>query len=732
MGENQIGGTTTLLAKVGDFNQATLPQMKAARALLTGQGLALPGAWTDAVNAVQSATNVVGQMNSIMNAGVVAAGVFAYAKNNMPGVALMVGAGVVGVAAKAAGVDENNILFSALSRAQQLVKDPISFLKLASRAQNNAEASFLQGGSTGLLGLAQQVGNLIIGAQTLIDLTTGGVTGYIGPTAPNTPSAIRANDLGITISAADIKRALESVALALRSFGTLFDPTKPELLGTAAGIITSLRDQNIAYEINIDAILLEKAYIDINQFEDLYQHYGEYELAESLKNITGTNLDFIIEKTGVQLYKSRAEITSLADLLNPEVILPRAALDHIPGASLPNFGAAIANWGIRNEVTWEMLAELLANLEIPDCPDINKVDLNAEVAQMKALIPPGSGIFGQAMVKDLIGTAAGHIHDTATNALLAANTIIQNSASGKALKLALEDYDLALAVVKLAEPEGQAVSAAEAVIAALDTTDPQYDYNLSQAKAALKVVQDLFAAQIDAGAYPVMNTAISALLIAMQNLREDPSPAVQNAIEQSSKSTLESALQLVGEIEAAIIIGDQALQFAGAALEGIEKLVAAGAAFGAKSPIGVNGLEAGFFAQLVASVEPGDLLTGLKKAFEAVQTMIKDIGSFGGLSEMIDKMITPDPAGQAIRAMYAEARNRNRLAKAGIDTSRGQPDVATYARNLNARTGEGLTEDQKRIITTDAIFRGLDIGTMLALNVLYGYNKQYYNNLYWK
>jgi hypothetical protein len=99
---------------------------------------------------------------------------------------------------------------------------------------------------------------------------------------------------------------------------------------------------------------------------------------------------------------------------------------------------------------------------------------------------------------------------------------------------------------------------------------------------------------------------------------------------------------------------------------------------------------------------------------------------------MIDKMITSDPAGQAIRAMYAEARNRNRLAKAGIDTSRGQPDVATYARNLNARTGEGLTEDQKRIITTDAIFRGLDIGTMLALNVLYGYNKQYYNNLYWK
>jgi hypothetical protein len=82
-----------------------------------------------------------------------------------------------------------------------------------------------------------------------------------------------------------------------------------------------------------------------------------------------------------------------------------------------------------------------------------------------------------------------------------------------------------------------------------------------------------------------------------------------------------------------------------------------------------------------------------------------------------------------MRAAFAEARNKQRLAALGVSKDRAVPDIYGYGRIQAAFRGYGLTPKQIQIISTDAILRGIPARDMLALNSLYGYNKEYYDAL---
>ena len=656
-------------------SKPSLPMVHALRALLTGGGIGLPGGWTSVGNFLNSAASFTGQLNRIVNSGVAAVGLYNLAKNNLPGVAMMVGGGIISKALKDGGVDENNIVISSLNRAQQLFKDPLSFLKVAAKAQTNAEANFGNSATVGLLGVLGNVGNLLLGAKTLTDLVTGGISSSIGPGAENTIAGQRIAASGIPLSANDVRTALAAVAAALRGFGTLYSSSDPTSIGTPIGLINSLRDQGIADQIDLNAYLTAAG---LDPAVDLALEYSPVDLKDALATVTGDPVKYVIETTQVTIWAPAFQVQSLADLLNPYVVLPESALEHIPGATLENFGQAIAGWGITNNASWYEIATILDNLIVPDCPDINNVNLPSFYASLGPYVPSGSGLFGQANVKDFIGTVGGHVHQDACNQLYSASQVLQNSEEGKQLKAAMDYFDL--------HP---------------NPGDPLYNY------------------------------AVSQMQLAMQNLASSSNPSVQAAIHQSNTSMLDSALQIVNEVENYAIM-------AGAALGAVEGLYDAGTVLYAKIAAFVatsdaekqvdNKTEVDKTIQSVMT-QPGDLLKGISAAWEGLTTILKSVTDALGLGDLLNNMITNDPQGQAIRAALAEAQNKALLGTLGVSQSRGTLDYQQYAQVLQATRGFGLTPLQIRIISTDAILRGYSVQDMLAINSLYGYDHQYYDAL---
>jgi hypothetical protein len=680
--QQQIGGatnTTQVTPQTTDKPdpKANLTTIGMVRELLNGKGLGIPGGFTALHDTLTSATALTGQLTNIVNTVNASILLKNYISSNLPGMALLVGAGVVSAGAQALGVDPNNVIGSALSRAQSIFKDPISFLQTASRAQQHAEASEVVSAMNDFLNFTDSVGMLILGAKTLTDLTTGGITAHIGPGATNTTSGQRIANTGFDISASDIRLALQQVALALRSFGTLWDPNSPETIGTAHGLITSLRQQNIDQTIKLNQKLRDGG-IDLTVDLSIYP---DIDLIPSLELVTGADLEYVLSRTGITIYRPQ-NVKTLADLLIPVNILPQSALDHIPGASLPGFGRAIANFGIANTTTWLIIADLLDNLDIPDCPDINKVNLPSDYANLSPYLTSGSGLFGQALVKDFVGTAAGHVHIDAMQKISDASATVLNSPEGKLLKQALDDYDS---------------------LAPWPANEASYS--------------------------PLQQAAFSNLQLALQAVANSSTPAVQQAIATSNQSTLDMALHMVAEIENYTIVAESALGFLDQILAAVDAISATISAGGLTEKVS-NAFAMSSFGQAIVKIEKGDLLGGIKSAFQAATTIIRSVAQYTGMAELINQMTTNDAAGQRIRAGIADARNRQRLAAAGISTATlGQPNMNGWVDIKAARAGAGLTAEQIRIIGTDAFLRGLSVQDMIALNSLYGYNKIYYDSL---
>jgi hypothetical protein len=222
---------------------------------------------------------------------------------------------------------------------------------------------------------------------------------------------------------------------------------------------------------------------------------------------------------------------------------------------------------------------------------------------------------------------------------------------------------------------------------------------------------------------PLTPLAEALMATALEALRNSPEPEIQAAIEESNTACIDSALQFVSEVENAIIIGDALIK----TVDDIVTTAAAMAAFFGTPGAGEPAAQQCMIT--TASVDSGDLVVGFKKAFETFGQVLDAIGQFTGVAEMLEEMTTNDAAGQTVRAAFAEARNKQRLAALGVNNQAGVPDIYGYGRLQAAFRGFGLTPRQIQTIGTDAILRGIPVRDMLALNSLYGYNKEYYDQL---
>lgn len=665
--------------ETGDRPQVTPTQPSALLALLTDPLCILPPTdFSNFASGLQSVTRVCGKLTAIVNAASTSVVLTNAIKNNAGGFALTVGLGAVSATAQQAGVNPNAIVSSAIQRANDLVQTPMRFIEQALRAQSHAQASFTGSGIADVFGALRGVSQLLTACKTFTDLISGGITANLGPNADNTLTGRRLRAAGVSISGAQIRQGLRTVTAAMRNLGTLWNPNLPEWIGTPNGIVYSLREQGIAEDVGLREALLQE-YVSMDDDEEVF-NTSPMVIKEALKRITGVELRAIIERTGVVLAQPNNCLTA-ADLCRADVLMPQSAIDNIPYGTLENFGRQIASLGITNKVTWNLIADALDELELPDIGLIDNPSFESDIAALKPYLGYGSGLFGDATLTDLIGTAGGAAHTEAFKLISDANDRLESTAEGQALMVALEYYEL--------------------------HDDP---------------------------ADPLNGIAETNLIAALEAVKNSPNPVVQQASADADKGILDSALQLVNEITNAVATGYAVYSI----IKTIASVAASiGAAIAASSASqGATGsgppaaaVNTGMTTALSENKEGFWSFTqGLKAAIALVSNIIEAVADATGISNLLATMANPNTrGGQAILAMQAEARNTQTLKKLGIKMP--QVDIEEQAALKRARYGFGLTTEQQQIISNYAINNRLtaeQTADLLFVNAYYGYQRHFF------
>lgn len=650
-----------------------------------------PTDFSSVASGLQSVTRVCGKLTAIVNAASTSVVLTNAIKNNAGGFALTVGLGVISSAAQQAGINPNDVVGSAIQRANDLVQSPIRFLEQALRARSFEQASFTSSGIADVFGALRSVSQLLTACQTFTDLITGGVTAQLGPAAGNTLAGRRLAAQGISISGAQIRAGLRTVTAAMRNLGTLWDPNLIEWIGTPAGLVYSLREQGIADDVGLREALLQE-YIFLDEDEEIFNS-SPVTIKEALRRITGVELQAIIERTGVILAQP-GNCQTAADLCRADVLMPQSALDNIPYGDLENFGRQIASLGITNRVTWELIADTLDELDLPDIGLINNPSFESDMAALKPYLGYGSGIFGDATLTDLIGTAGGAAHTEAYQLISDANDRLESTAEGQALLVALEFYELHDDSTQTPPGSG-------------NYNDPLY---------------------------PI---AEANLIAALEAVKNSPNPIVQQASADADEGILQSALQLVGEITNAVAMGYAVYSIIktiasvataiGTAIAGTA--ATQGADGGSSAAAGMN---TGLLTALKENKEGFWSFTqGLNAVLALVDNIISAVGDATGFNNLIATMANPNTrGGQAILAMQAEARNKRTLQTLGIQMP--SVDIEEEALKRRAKFGFGLTTEQQSIITNYAVNNRLtteQTNDLIFVNAYYGYQRHFFEQV---
>jgi len=661
--------------------QITYPQAQAVLGFLNDPlAIIAPTGFAAAASGLQNVTRTCGQLTSIVNAASTSVILVNAIRNNASGFALMVGLSAVNAGAQAAGVNPNAIVKSVVQRVNDLVQSPMKFLENMFRARSYAQASFTGNGFASIFGALGAVSELLTACKTFVDLISGGVTANFGPGADNTENGRRLIASGISINGDQIRAGLRAVSQAMRDIGTLWSPNDAQWIGTPAGLIISLRDQGMSEDVGLREAML-KASVFIDDDDDVY-YSSPYTLLQGLKNITGTNLQAIIERTGCNLAKPW-NIQTAADLCYADNVISRQALDNLPyGNMTQGLGQTIATLAMRERITWELFADTLDQLELPDVGLLNNPNFASDMASLKPYLGYGNGLFGDATIQDLIGTAGGAAHTEAFQLISEANDRLEQTPEGKALKVALTYYD-----------------------AHSDPGDPLH------------------------------SLAETNLIAALEAVKFSTNPEVQQAAADAEKGILDSALQLVAEVANAVQTGYAIYTtIAGMLTFAINlgtKIASTAASLGADA--GVAAGESANAAIVNSTKMPEGFWTyanGLKAVIAMVTNIIEAVADATGITDLLSIMANPNTrGGQALLAMIAETKNKSLLKTIGVGLP--EVDVEEEAARRRARFGFGLTTEQQNLISAYGTNRGMNanqIQEMLFINAYYGYQRHFFEN----
>ena len=662
-----------------DSSPVSPMQAKSLWALMSQADVFIPPtSFSSVASSLQSVNRVCGKLTRIVNAASTSVVLINAIRQNTPGFALMVGLGVVSQTAIDNGINPNDVVSSAVAKANELITTPVKFLENAFRARSYAQASFTGSGISEVFGALRSVSQLLQACKTLSDLLSGGVSARIGPNADGTAAGTRLRAAGITVSGDQIRLGIATVSNAMRRLGTLWDVNDPDTVGTPIGLILSLNNQGLIDKLGDFRSVLEQNGIFVDDEFDTRTD-SKYSALEALKTINGNYLKFLILTTNCFPFAPN-RVQTAADLCQGDILIGQEALDNIPYGDLENFGRSFASFGIKNKVTWELVADALDQLELPDIGLIDQPTYSNDMNILSGYLGTGSGLFGDSTLYDFLGTAAGQAHTDAYERLSAANDALERTAEGQALKVALEYYELHA-----------------------DPADPENDL------------------------------AETNLIAALEAVKGSKDPQLQAATAEADKCILESALQLVGEITSALAIGyglyTTVLAILATATKIGTAIQAQASSLGSSGPAATTA-ELNIGLTQAAAWPEGFFTAAFKGALRMVRQIFDAVGDATGITDLLLECCNPNTTGgQAMKALIAESYNAKTLGAIGMNIP--SVNIEDEAAKKRARFGFGLTVEQQTIITSYGRSRGLsasEIEDLFFINAYYGYQRHFFEN----
>jgi hypothetical protein len=352
---------------------------------------------------------------------------------------------------------------SLATKLGSLVPSPGSVPPLLSSANDTVRqsSSQLTSGVTGLLGTSTSgaTGSLpsLPSVSGLVQSASGlsqNLTGAIGSGLPSISAGLGSSMGGLSsalgtkgagsnpsaeavgasqLSSDTLNASLASAGTGFQNFGTLFDFSDMPL--DAMNMLKSLNEQGLADSLGINDEITSQGF-------DPTGTVPEEVLSSIYATITDSDLEKVIEQTGVQIVNP---VNSLADLLDPSNIMPpdaTAALGVSPGsAGLASVSNTFTNLGIQADNT--TTGAYIASMSTIPLPNLDKLDQPLPPSVVENLAPSmgtGSGLFGNPTMLDMLGTVAGVVHTDSFTTINSTLEILMNSSAGQNLNSAAEAF----------------------------------------------------------------------------------------------------------------------------------------------------------------------------------------------------------------------------------------------------------------------------------------------------
>lgn len=294
----------------------------------------------------------------------------------------------------------------------------------------------------------------VSGLGSLATSVTGSLTSAIGSALPSITAGLGSKMGGLTsalgtqgvgsnltaeasgasqLTSDSLNASLASVGNGLQSFGTLYDFTNMPL--GPMNLLHSLQAQGLADSVGINNDIIALDYDPNGTVPDSV-------LTNIFSNVTGSDLQKIIDQTGTQIVNP---VVSLADLLNVENIMPPdavTALGVTPGSEgLASLSNAFTNLGIQvNNFQAGAYIASMSTIPTPNLDQLTTLIPDSVVANLTPNLGTGNGPSGNPTMLDMLGTIGGVVHTDSFTTINSALTNITNSSAGQNLLTAAVEF----------------------------------------------------------------------------------------------------------------------------------------------------------------------------------------------------------------------------------------------------------------------------------------------------
>jgi hypothetical protein len=572
--------------------------------------------------------------------------------------------------------------------------------------------------------------DIYLNAKSYTDVISHGITSSFGSLAEATPASLRAKEQNRRVTVAEVRRELASFTTAVEKLGSLYDWSELGYVGTAAGLVRNFYKIGVAYNTQLNNLLIAQ---DINP--DSILDNQETRLAQILKQIIGKDIAVIIKAAGATL-PNPVLITTGADFLNAEKILPADVASMLPNKNLKSLGKKLISLGVNSDNIKSVLSSF-NNVEIKDLPILANLVVpipafDANVIQNNLI--SGQGEFRNATLDDVMGVLTGQNYNAAMDAIIAANNYFSQNAS-TLMSETLSIYNTLLASGTVSSGQATAfVTAAQALRQSINSQTPEQAVRKIYDAGEQGVITIINSLRKEILNGEILNLAITSniqvssanTIVDTFDIRNIRKATYKINVQNNDKFEDFEAKVVHNGTTANLLVYNQLLVGSAQSLGNVYFAVNTSANTCSISYAAAADNNYHYFLRHTVDYIPihdGNDPATLNGGTQEINTLYKlnEIATdaeLTGLGNLLESMASTDLYGEAILATLATARNTDKLQGIGIREQRANPRER-LAQSL-AKRGANLSDLELRTIRQMANTQNINANTAISNASRYG------------